>query len=324
MMSKKHAIELYNYLAEQRYQKTEQEIIDYFNYSKSSFDRAKRTLRDELGITLLSPANGGYKLLEHEKNRIHIGDMLVTQKELIDLLQVIKLLQPVAQKNHLNAVISPALKRMQMILPAEYSDKLDFVDAFSHGEREQSNPFFQKVLHAFQQNKRLEINYMARSDASGQTRLRQISPQKILRYRSNWYLIAWCHLREDLRTFSIEKINSAKLLDLPNKKINKTKIEQHYTLTYGIFSGEKVENAELEFYPPLSLWVQDECWHHQQQGHLEANHCYHLSIPIGENLTEIVMQLAMYGDAVRVISPPRLKQALIEHYESAIQFLKEH
>ena len=35
---------------------------------------------------------------------------------------------------------------------------------------------------------------------------REVSPQRLVHYRDNWYLDAWCHLREDVRSFSIDAI----------------------------------------------------------------------------------------------------------------------
>lgn len=324
-MSQNKATELYHYLSEQRYPKSEQEILNHFQYKKRTFERAKKFLREELNITVLTPSNGGYKLLEKDKGRIEIGGMLMTQKELIDLLQIIKLLQPAAEKNHLNEIMNPVLQRLLAIQPAEYANKLDFIEAFSHGERQHTTPYFQQILTAFHKDKRLNIQYNARSSGlSNKTpEWREISPQKILRYRSNWYLIAWCHYRQGLRTFSMDKMDNIEIIDKDITHLQNHEVEQHYTQTYGIFSGEKTETAELKFTPPLSLWVQDECWHHQQQGKLETNNCYHLSIPIGKDLTELIMQLSMYGNNVEILSPTRLKKALLKHHEEAVKFLKD-
>ncbi len=325
-MSKNKAVELYHYLSEQHFPKSEEEILEYFQYSLSSFNRAKRALREELGITVLPPSNGGYKLLEADKNRIEIGGMLMTQKELIDLLQIIKLLQPVAEKHPLNEMMTPLLQRLLAILPDEYADKLDFIETFSHGERLQSTHCFQMILSAFYKNKRLNIQYVARSSGQSKNNIkhREISPQKILRYRSNWYLIAWCHARKGLRTFSIDKIAMAEMVDTAIYGLPKQAIEYHYTQTYGIFSGEKIETAELKFFPPLSQWVRDECWHPRQKSQRLAGNCYHLSIPIGQDLTELIMQLAMYGNNVAVLSPPRLKEALLKHHKESIKSLKNN
>ena len=37
---------------------------------------------------------------------------------------------------------------------------------------------------------------------------RTVSPQRLSYYRDNWYLDAWCHLREGLRTFALDAIET--------------------------------------------------------------------------------------------------------------------
>ena len=40
-----------------------------------------------------------------------------------------------------------------------------------------------------------------------------ISPQRLVHYRDNWYLDAWCHMRKDLRSFAVDAIRAAEPLD---------------------------------------------------------------------------------------------------------------
>jgi hypothetical protein len=48
----------------------------------------------------------------------------------------------------------------------------------------------------------VQIVYASR--ARGDTTDRVVSPQRLVHYRDNWYLDAYCHLRERLSTFSID------------------------------------------------------------------------------------------------------------------------
>ena len=48
----------------------------------------------------------------------------------------------------------------------------------------------------------MQIVYASR--ARGDTTDRVVSPQRLVHYRDNWYLDAYCHLRERLSTFSID------------------------------------------------------------------------------------------------------------------------
>ncbi|HBG31919.1 MAG TPA: transcriptional regulator, partial [Gammaproteobacteria bacterium] len=61
------------------------------------------------------------------------------------------------------------------------------------------------------QRQRLMIDYASRG--SGQTSTREISPQRLTHYRDNWYLDAWCHKSNGLRTFALDCVIRADVLD---------------------------------------------------------------------------------------------------------------
>jgi predicted DNA-binding transcriptional regulator YafY len=74
------------------------------------------------------------------------------------------------------------------------------------GRRELKLAHFEKVGAALLRRKRLAITYFARG--SGETTEREVSPQRLVYYRENWYLDAWCHLRNDIRNFSLDSIQA--------------------------------------------------------------------------------------------------------------------
>ena len=57
---------------------------------------------------------------------------------------------------------------------------------------------------ALVQRKRLWLRYFKRSDRTESER--EVSPQRLVHYRDNWYLDAWCHKRQALRTFGLDAI----------------------------------------------------------------------------------------------------------------------
>src|SRR5438445_256723 len=74
---------------------------------------------------------------------------------------------------------------------------------------------------------------------------REVSPQRLVHYRNNWYLDGWCHLRNDLRSFSLDAIRevgavAGKVKDVPDEELDAT-----LAASYGIFSGRKVQWATL-------------------------------------------------------------------------------
>ena len=48
---------------------------------------------------------------------------------------------------------------------------------------------------------------------------RTLSPQRLVHYRENWYLDAWCHLRNGLRSFALDCVRHAEVVDEPAREI---------------------------------------------------------------------------------------------------------
>lgn len=87
----------------------------------------------------------------------------------------------------------------------------DYLGAPIEYDRERNGYFYEKTGGHFQtvagavlQRRRLAIRYHGRS--ADRVTDREISPQRIAHYRDNWYLDAWCHQADGLRTFAPERL----------------------------------------------------------------------------------------------------------------------
>ena len=72
---------------------------------------------------------------------------------------------------------------------------------------------FATVLAALRSRRRLEFIYRSRS--RDEEKARSASPLRLTFYRSNWYLAAWCHEREELRVFSVDRIARPRCMSDP-------------------------------------------------------------------------------------------------------------
>lgn len=100
---------------------------------------------------------------------------------------------------------------------------------------------------------------------------RTVSPQRLTRYRGAWYLDAWCHDREGLRTFSLACINGARTQDERARHLPDADLDAHYADAYGIFAGPATRTAVLRIAPRRARWVADENWHPRQSGSFGAD-----------------------------------------------------
>lgn len=169
--------------------------------------------------------------------------------------------------------------------------------------------FFETVGLALVRRKRLFLSYHARSDNTLSERT--VSPQRLVYYRSNWYLDAWCHTRQALRSFSLDAIRQARVVDEPAADVADCDLEKILGAGYGIFSGDDVTWARLRFTPERSRWVAAEQWHPEQRGEWDAKGHWVLSIPYADE-RELVMDVLRHVPEVEILVPDELRRQIRE------------
>jgi predicted DNA-binding transcriptional regulator YafY len=167
---------------------------------------------------------------------------------------------------------------------------------------------FALVGKALVERRRLHIIHYVRS--RDETVEREISPQRLVHYRDNWYLDAWCHLRQEIRSFALDAIRHADSLDKRAKDISPRQLDATLGAGYGIFSGKSMAWAQLRFTAERARWVAAEQWHPQQKTRYAADGSYHLEVPYADP-TELLMDILRHGAGVEVIGPPPLRDAIM-------------
>jgi predicted DNA-binding transcriptional regulator YafY len=145
---------------------------------------------------------------------------------------------------------------------------------------------------------------------------REVSPQRLVHYRDNWYLDAWCHKRQALRTFGVDAIDSAVVSDKDARDVPEETLDRHYASGYGIFAGSDTQEAVLLFGAERARWVSREVWHPQQDGKMQLDGTYLLRFPYAQE-PELVMDILRYGPDVQVLAPASLKEAVAAKLRAA-------
>lgn len=167
---------------------------------------------------------------------------------------------------------------------------------------------FQTVGSALLRRRRLRISYYGRE--RGELSERSVSPQRLVHYRDNWYLDAYCHLREDLRSFALDAIRAAEMLAAPAQDIPDETLDAALGSGYGIFAGAAVVWARLRFTPQRARWVSAEQWHPQQRTRFERDGAFVLELPYSDP-RELIMDVLRHGAEVEVLGPEALRQQVI-------------
>jgi predicted DNA-binding transcriptional regulator YafY len=174
---------------------------------------------------------------------------------------------------------------------------------------------FSALGSALLRRKRVHILYYVR--ARDEITEREISPQRLVYYRENWYLDAWCHLRNELRSFAVDAMQRADVFEATAKNVPDKTLDSVLGAGYGIFSGRKVQWAKLRFSVERARWVMSESWHPKQKGKLLADGRYLLELPYSDH-RELVMDILRYGPDIEVLAPASLQQQLVSRLKAAL------
>ncbi len=303
---------LHNILNQRRTPISRQDLMERLECSQATLYRLVAELRDYLGAPLEQDEdNRGFYYDRSYEQPFELPGIWISPAELQALLtarQVLGNVQPGLLEGELETLqgrISALLQ--QKGVDAEVSQSRIHIQSVAG--RAVPERLFQDVMGALIGRHRLHITYHGRrkDDISE----RDISPQRLTQYRNSWYLDAWCHMAEGLRSFSLLCIEEQALLDEAAKDVSEKVMAGHYDSSYGIFSGPAEHTAKLKFTAEMSRWVAEEQWHPDQKGSFDENGAWTLELPFS-TARELVMDVLRYGSEVEVISPDFLRDAVAE------------
>jgi predicted DNA-binding transcriptional regulator YafY len=234
---------------------------------------------------------------------------------LLTTLQLLSNLQP----GLLDGQVKPVLERLRSILGTgdhSWEEVAKRMRIFLPERREGQAAHFSVIAAALLKRLRLWIRHYNRKD--DRETEREVSPQRLVHYRDNWYLDAWCHLRNDLRSFAVDAIREAVLKDTPAREVREAELDEYLGSGYGIFAGRNVEWATLKFTPEAARWVSAQNWHPKQRVRVERDGSYILELPYSED-RELVMEILKYGADVEVLAPPQLRKRVADSLRGAAQ-----
>ncbi len=307
--------DLHKLLASSRYPVPRSRIEAELECSRATVKRTIESMRAYLGAPIAydRKLKGFYYDRDDEQN-YELPGLWFNASELHALLSVQQLLLNI-QPGLLDKQLAPLRKRIDSLLDIQQSSADDLssrIRILSMAARPIGD-HFQPIAGAVAQQRRLHIHYQSQQQQSQ----REISPQRLTYYRDNWYLDAWCHLRNALRTFALDAITMVKVLPQRSKEIAEDALESHYSSAYGIFSGEADQLAVLQFSRDAAPRIAREAWHPQQQSAWLSDGSYQLKIPY-HNPSELIMDILRHGPDVEVMAPKSLRQQLIERLQKSI------
>jgi predicted DNA-binding transcriptional regulator YafY len=283
-------------------------FMDKLGVSRASLKRDLEYMRERFNapIEYDREANGYRFGAPRAGPRYELPGLWFSSDEAYALLSMQALLAEL-QPGLLEPHIGPLQERLRAILGGEpaWKDIQNRIRVFQPERRKAPAAHFGLVATAVLRRARLWVRHYNRKE--DRETERELSPQRLVHYRGNWYVDAWCHAREDVRSFSVDAFRAAELRDARAKDVPAAELDAHLGSGYGIFAGRAVQWAKLRFTPEAARWVASQVWHPTQRTEVEADGSYLLEIPYADD-RELLMEILKFGADVEVLQPKALRQ----------------
>jgi predicted DNA-binding transcriptional regulator YafY len=116
----------------------------------------------------------------------------------------------------------------------------------------------------------------------------------------------------------VDGIRKATLSNKKAQEISEKECQEHFSESYGIFSGKATQRAKLRFTPEHARWVSGENWHGQQVGSFDKDGYYTLEFDYNQD-PELVMDILKHGSGVKVIAPENLKEKVASELKKTLE-----
>lgn len=295
------------------------EFLDALGVSLATFKRDLEYMRDRLNAPIVWDRDANGYRFEQARGagaRYELPGLWFNPSEaqaLLTLEHLIESMEP--------SLLGPHLQPLKTRLTALLSTGDHSIDEVRRrirlipfGTRPHEPKHFSLVASAVLARQRVKIEYFNRTRNESTERV--VSPQRIVYYRANWYLDAWCHLRNDIRSFAVDAIRAAEPVDARAKDVPEARLDEVLASGYGIFSGEKVQWASLRFTPERARYVAQEEWHPKQRTRWLADGSYQLEVPYASE-KELAMDILKHGAEVEVMAPKALREEIARRLKEA-------
>ena len=157
---------------------------------------------------------------------------------------------------------------------------------------------------------RIEVLYKT---PGSEPTLRKIDPYHGVRFEGDWYVVAFCHLRKEIRTFSLARMISVKKL-LDTFQIPAT--FDFHKLTgshFGVHWSENEFNVKIRFNRAVAGYINERQWHPNQRIEENPDGSVVLSLTVN-HLLELKRWILSWGEMAQVIAP----RSFVDEVKTAI------
>jgi predicted DNA-binding transcriptional regulator YafY len=300
------------------------EFLDELGISLATFKRDLEYMRSRLNAPIVWDRDlEAYRFEERAGKgpKYELPGLWFSPSEALAILTLEHLVEGL-EPGLLGAHVKPLKARLAALLSTgdhSLDEVRKRIRVIAFGARRHEPKHFEVIAAAVLGRQRLKLTYWNRT--KDETTEREVSPQRLVHYRNNWYLDAWDPMRNDLRSFALDAMREVSMAPGKAKDVPDAELDEVLASGYGIFGGRKVQWATLRFTPERARYVSLEEWHPKQRARREKDGSYILEVPFSSE-KELAMDILRLAPDVEVIGPPSLRAEVRDRASATVQLNK--
>jgi predicted DNA-binding transcriptional regulator YafY len=215
--------------------------------------------------------------------------------------------------------LSSAVARLSSVIPDELRSMVTRVASGAQTEHDSHREWtLAECSRAIAAQQSVDIVYAAASRAGEETS-RRVDPYAVFPYVRSWHVVGYCHLREDVRIFKVDRIKSVRQTEHSYSPRDDFDLAAFLSSGWGIIRGldVTVDDVVLVFKPPSSRWVAEERWHSTQRVERRSDGSIVFRVRI-QVTPEFQRWVFRYGRDVEVVAPEHLRKWVIDEAQAVI------
>lgn len=217
-----------------------------------------------------------------------------------------------------NPHVATALRKLAVTLPNPLTSQLERAArrVQDRGDGQQQVAVLEAIAEGWGTNSKVKAGY--RSPRSGELRERVFAPYALEPTPSGIYVIAHDDWADDIRTFKLDRLEFATVLDESFKIPKDFDPEAYLSSGWRIMSGDGMMEVLLKFSPAVTPHVKERKWHATQKLEMMEDGGCLLRVEIAEPL-EMQPWIRSWGAQVEVLAPGWLRDQIAEELRQAVE-----
>jgi predicted DNA-binding transcriptional regulator YafY len=221
------------------------------------------------------------------------------------LMQQVKSLLP-SGFNTAHEKIMAAYRKEKAVQADLLQQVADIIQMGTPVERREASNDLALIIQGILSQKSLKVVYHSQGRNTQTERI--IDPYYLVPRNQRFYLIGYCHLAGEIRTFRVSRFVNVEVLDEHYDK-SSFDIRQYMRNTFSIERGDDHIHFQVRFSPEVARYVTEEEWFVEPKLTTEPDGSLLLEMTLNHD-REFLMWVTSYGPEAEILSPPAYRDAM--------------